>query len=146
VRWVAGPAAEPPAAAVFSPHGVRVVRSAAAIPGWRAAWHPQGGQAVTLTVHRAGLVQAVDVPPGRGVVTWSYTPPWFMAGFVVSLGATVLILLLAASQFLMTGRRARRSWRGQSTLYPARPGRPARLASPAQDRDGPAVGADSSRS
>ena len=27
-----------------------------------------GSQAVTLAVHRAGLVQAVDVPPGAGVV------------------------------------------------------------------------------
>jgi hypothetical protein len=109
VRQVAGSAAEPAAAAVFSPHGVRVVRSVAAIPGWSATWHPQRGRAVTLAVARAGLVQAVDVPPGRGVVTWSYVPPWFPVGFALSLGAAALILLLVAGQLvlLMTARRAR---------------------------------------
>jgi hypothetical protein len=81
----------------------------AAIPGWSATWHPQRGRAVTLAVGRAGLVQAVDVPPGRGVVTWSYVPPGFPADFALSLGAAALILLLVAGQLvlLMTGRRAR---------------------------------------
>ena len=140
VRRVTGSAAEPSAAAVFSPHGVRVVRSVAAIPGWSATWHPQRGRAVMLTVRRAGLVQAVDVPPGRGVVTWSYVPPWFMAGFALSLGAAAHILLLVAGQLLMTGRRARRSRRVPPMMYPVRLTRPARPAPLAQDQDGPAVG------
>jgi hypothetical protein len=143
VRPVAGSAAEPSAAAVFSRHGVRVVRSVAAIPGWRATWHPQRGPVVTLTIHRAGLVQAVDVPPGRGVVTWSYVPPWFMAGFALSLGAAALILLLVTGQLLMTGRRARRSRRVQPMMYPARLTHPARPAPLARDQDGPAVGVGS---
>jgi hypothetical protein len=119
VRQVAGSAAEPAAAAVVSPHGVRVVRSVAAIPGWTATWHPQRGRAVTLAVARAGLVQAVDVPPGRGIVTWSYVPPWFTAGFALSLGAAALIALLMAGQLLllMTGRRARPR-RVQPLMYP----------------------------
>jgi hypothetical protein len=94
VRRVAGSAAEPTAAAVFSPHGVRVVRSVAATPGWSATWHPRRGRATPLAVRRAGLVQAVDIPPGPGVVTWSYVPPWFTAGFALSLAAVALILLL----------------------------------------------------
>jgi hypothetical protein len=94
VQRLAGPAAEPTAAAVFSPHGVRVVRAVADIPGWSATWHPRAGRAVGLAVHRAGLVQAVDVPPGRGVVTWSYTPPRFTLGVALSLGAAALILIL----------------------------------------------------
>ncbi|HEV8279628.1 MAG TPA: hypothetical protein VGQ26_28590 [Streptosporangiaceae bacterium] len=96
VRQV-GSEAAPTAAQVSSPHGVRVVRSAAAIAGWSATWHPRRGRATTLAVSRAGLVQAVDVPPGSGVVTWSYVPPWFPAGLALSLGATALILLLVAA-------------------------------------------------
>ncbi len=88
-----GAPSDPTAATVSSPHGVRVVRSVAAIPGWTATWQPSHGPAITLAVQRDGLVQAVDVPSGLGTVTWSYTPPWFPAGLVVSLAATVLVLL-----------------------------------------------------
>src|SRR5947207_2032158 len=91
-----GSAAAPVAAEVSSPRGVRVVRSVAAIAGWSATWHPRRGRTTTLAVSRAGLVQAVDVPPGSGVVTWSYVPPWFTPGLALSLGATALILLLVA--------------------------------------------------
>ena len=96
VRLAGGSAANPTAAAVFSPHGIRVIRSVTAIAGWSATWHPRHGRPVTLAVSRAGLVQAVDVPPGRGVVTWRYQPPWFPAGLVLSLAAAGLILLLLA--------------------------------------------------
>jgi hypothetical protein len=98
VRRLTGSAAEPATAAVLSPHGARIVRSVAAIPGWSATWRPRHGPATTLTVRRVGLVQAVDVPPGRGVVTWSYAAPRFTVGFAVSLGAIALIFLL------LTGR------------------------------------------
>ncbi|HEY6295373.1 MAG TPA: hypothetical protein VIX15_06890, partial [Streptosporangiaceae bacterium] len=89
----AGGPAEPTAATVYSLQGVRVVRSVAAIPGWTAAWQPRQGPARPLAVQRDGLVQAVDVPPGLGLVTWRYTPPGFPAGLVLSLAATVLVLL-----------------------------------------------------
>jgi len=96
VRRVSGPAAVPAAAAVFSRHGIRVIRSVTAIAGWSATWHPRHGPPVTLAVGRSGLVQAVDIPPGRGVVTWRYLPPWFPAGFALSLVAAGLILVLLA--------------------------------------------------
>ncbi len=95
VHTLAGAAAEPSAAAVQSPHGVRVTRAVADIPGWTATWHPATGHAQNLTVHRAGAVQAVDVPAGRGVVTWSYVPPRFAVGLVLSLVAMALILAMA---------------------------------------------------
>jgi hypothetical protein len=101
IRPLAGPVTGPTEAAVSSPHGVRVIRAVSDIPGWHATWHPPGGgRPAALTVDRAGLVQAVDVPPGRGVVTWNYVPPGFPAGAGLSLGAVVLILLL-----LLAGRR-----------------------------------------
>jgi hypothetical protein len=107
VRLAGGSAANPAAAAVFSPHGIRVIRSVTAIAGWSATWHPQHGRPVTRAVSRAGLVQAVDVPPGRGVVTWRYQPPWFPAGLVLSLAAAGLVLLLLAG-CAAYARRARR--------------------------------------
>jgi hypothetical protein len=118
VRRVAGPATEPTAAEVSSPHGVRVVRAVAAIPGWSATWRPRGGTAVTLAVHRAGLVQAVDVPPGTGVVTWSYVPPGFRLGFALSLSAALLLLLLLLAA---PGRSAGRGyWRHARSPSPHR--------------------------
>ena len=90
---MSGAPAEPTAATVFSPHGTRVVRSVAAIPGWSATWQPRHGAATTLTVQRDGTVQAVDVPPGRGVLTWSYTPPRLPVGMALSLAATALVFL-----------------------------------------------------
>jgi hypothetical protein len=114
VRREAGPAAEPASAEVFSPHGVRVVRSVAAIPGWTASWQPRRGPAATLTVQPDGLVQAVDVPPGHGVVTWSYVAPGFAAGFALSLGAAVLMLALLALAWFAgdyaSKRRRRHGW------------------------------------
>jgi hypothetical protein len=100
VTPVSGPADEPTAAEVRSAHGVRLVRAVAAIPGWSATWHPQDGRPVALPVRRAGLVQAVDVPPGAGVVTWAYVPPGFRAGLAPSIAAAALIPVL-----FLPGRR-----------------------------------------
>ena len=110
VRRVAGSVTDPTAAAVTSPHGVRVIRSVAAMAGWTATWQPQHGPATTLPVRRASLVQAVDVPAGTGVLTWTYSPPGFTAGFALSLGAAAIILLLG----IMTaaGRSRTGRWPG----------------------------------
>lgn len=94
VRPVAGPATGPTVADVSSPHGVRVIRSVAATAGWSATWHPRRGADAALAVRRVGLVQAVDVPAGRGVLTWNYLPPGFRAGSALSLAATLILLLL----------------------------------------------------
>jgi hypothetical protein len=110
VTQVSGPADEPTAAEVRSPYGVRVVRAVAAIPGWSATWRPRDGRPVPLSVHRAGLVQAVDVPAGTGVVTWTYAPPGFRAGLAPSIAAAAIIPVL-----FLPGRRSlrRRGRRGR---------------------------------
>ena len=105
VTAISGPADEPTAAAVRSQAGLRVIRSVAAIPGWTATWHPQHGAPTALTVQRAGVVQAVDVPAGRGVLTWSYRPPGLETGLAVS--AAGLVVLLA--MMLVARRSGRRS-------------------------------------
>jgi len=104
VRATSGPRYAPAAAYVSSAKGVTVVRAEAAIPGWKATWHPREGAAVGLPVRRSGLVQAVRVPAGRGVLSWSYDPPGWTVGWVLSalaLAALVLVLLAA----LALGRR-----------------------------------------
>jgi hypothetical protein len=95
VRYTISERGEATAATVSSAHGVRLVRSVAAIPGWTATWSPRNGQPVTLSVQRDGTVQAVDVPPGQGTVTWHYTTPQFTTGFSISITATIITLLLA---------------------------------------------------
>jgi hypothetical protein len=104
--WVgdaSGPPAAPTVATVSSPDGVRVVRSVAAMSGWSATWQPRHGPAATLTVQRDGLVQAVDVPPGLGVLTFRYSPPGLSAGLALSLVAGMLV-----AGFLVVAWLARR--------------------------------------
>jgi hypothetical protein len=108
VTQLSGPADEPTAAQVRSPHGVRLVRAVAAIPGWSATWQPADGRPVALPVHRAGLVQAVDVPPGTGVVTWTYEPPGFTAGLAPSIAAAAIIPVLLLPSRRSLRRRGRR--------------------------------------
>jgi hypothetical protein len=91
IKGSGGGPTEPTAATVFSPDGARVVRSVAAISGWSATWHPRQGPPTALTVQVQGLVQAVDVPPGAGVLTWSYAPPGFRVGLALSLVAAALV-------------------------------------------------------
>ena len=83
----------------------------AAIAGWSATWQSWQGPATALAVQRDGLVQAVDVPPGLGVVTWSYTPPGFPAGLATSLVAAVLVL--ACGLAFLASRARRRRWPSQ---------------------------------
>jgi hypothetical protein len=113
VRPVAGPASGPTRAAITSVAGVRVVRSVAAIPGWTATWQPLAGPAspgrataghpITLPVQTAGVVQAVDVPAGTGVLTWHYRPPRLVAGLALSLAALTAVLLLCLAGLARRG-------------------------------------------
>jgi hypothetical protein len=104
-------------AVVDSPGGAEVVRGVAFLPGWTATWTPSsGGSTTTLAVRSSGLVQAVDVPGGRGVVTWSYRAPGVVAGLVLTgLGVLVLVALVAGALFV---RRARRPGDRASRLRP----------------------------
>jgi hypothetical protein len=95
VRALSGPKVEPTSAAVSSPHGIEVVRSVTAIPGWSAAWHPNRGTTRSLLVKRRGLVQAVTVPAGEGTVTWSYDAPGVRGGIVMTIvGLSLLVGLI----------------------------------------------------
>ncbi len=103
VRAVSGPSAEPASAAVSSPHGVEVVRSVTGIPGWSATWHPTQGPTRSLEVKRYGLVQAVVVPAGRGVITWTYDAPGVEWGVALTLFGLILLVVLAGMGFIARG-------------------------------------------
>jgi len=109
VRALQGPRVDPASALVSSPHGVDVVRAVAAIPGWWATWQPRTGPVRVLAVRRSGIVQVVDVPAGRGVLTWRYTAPGLAAGTWCTLtGVLALVLLWLASRAGGPRRRRRR--------------------------------------
>jgi hypothetical protein len=113
VTAVTGPATNPTQATVQSAEGVRVVRAVSAIPGWSASWRPLtgrgAGRPVTLPVQADGVVQAVDVPAGTGVLTWTYTPPRLAAGLALSLASAVVIVALGLASLVRRLRwRARR--------------------------------------
>jgi hypothetical protein len=108
VTAIGRPSPSPSAATVASPRGVVVVRAVAAISGWSARWEPaRGGRPATLAVRRAGLVQAVTVPPGRGTLRWIYTPPDWPTGELLALLAA---LALAAAVVAVVIRRMVRAW------------------------------------
>lgn len=112
VRVLAGPSVAPSRLLVTSPAGVELVRSAAAIVGWKATWAPSGGgPPETLTIRRSGVVQAVDVPAGRGVLSFAYEPAGVRAGLVLSAGATAVLLVGLVVAWLLEKRR--RSARAQ---------------------------------
>jgi len=100
VRALSGPSFAPTSAAVYSRDGVEVIRSEAAIPGWRATWQPASGHTVELQVRREGLIQAVEVPPGRGVVAWTYEPPRWTAGWLVSVFGLLALLAMCIGALL----------------------------------------------
>jgi hypothetical protein len=110
IRDVTGLPTSPASATVTSASGVQVIRSVAAIPGWSAAWQPSaGGAAVPLPVRADGVVQAVAVPAGTGVLSWHYAAPRFTAGLALSLGAALglALLLLAPVLWRLTPPRRR---------------------------------------
>jgi putative flippase GtrA len=118
---------------VSVPSPVRLIRSASWYPGWTATLVPVGGGPTLsrpATAAASGLLQSVFVPAGRWRVTFTYHPPWVLAGLTSSgLGvlATLGGLLLARRRrgrqgrvqaahdafvrLLETNPRARRLWR-----------------------------------
>lgn len=113
VRATQGPVFAPSSAEVSSTHGVEVIRSEAAIPGWSATWKPLRGPVLALSVRRVGLVQAVEVPGGRGVLRWNYDPPGWTAGWVISV---VSLAILLGS--LVLARSSLRRWRHAKVARP----------------------------
>ena len=89
--------------AVDAAHPVLLVRSVADLPGWHATV-TEGGRVVPATLQRNGVVQAVELPAGRSLVTFEYSPPGLRTALALAaLGCALLVALLVADVAL--GRR-----------------------------------------
>jgi len=96
---------------VSTPRPALLVRSEQYAPGWTATVTPAGGSqagsgAVTLPVLQVGLVQGVELPPGRWTVTWRYGSRRADAGLAAGFAA-----LLATTWLVWLGARQRRRLR-----------------------------------
>jgi len=81
--------------AVDAPAPVLLVRSEDYSPGWTARAVPVGGgPTFVLPVRRFGLIQAVELPAGRYLVTWRYAPTAMLIGLMGSAIGLVAFLLL----------------------------------------------------
>jgi hypothetical protein len=83
-----------------------VIRAQAAIPGWTATWHPDTGPNVALRVRRVGLVQGVDVPAGRGELTWTYKPPDWTVGWALSACALAVLAVMVGWALVASRKRS----------------------------------------
>jgi hypothetical protein len=123
IRATAGPGFAPSAARVSSARGATVIRSVADAAGWTASWRPaDAAAAMPLPVRRAGLVQAVTVPAGKGTITWAYAPPGAVAGLWLSLaGLALLAGLLSAARLRRGGPAAAPPVSQAAGMAPAAP-------------------------
>ena len=125
---------------VVASHQVTVVWSESYLPGWHATLAPApaagggGGasvgrtpratrtQPLSLAVHRRGLLQAVEVPPGAWILTFHYRPRLLTLGFAGSAlavaGFLVLLVLRVGSWRSRRSRRSRRSTRRSTGFIP----------------------------
>jgi Bacterial membrane protein YfhO len=87
-----------------------VVRDVAWDGGWTASVSTNGGPPKTAPVERHGVVQAVKLPAGTDVVSFSYEPRhWAVASAISEGAAFLLVLLLADVALRRPGLRRRRS-------------------------------------
>jgi hypothetical protein len=83
-------------------------RSEAYLPGWRAtALNNVTGKTTELKVHRVGLIQEVQVPPGNWTVHFHYHAPYIEVSSALSLIADVLFLGVVIGLGLSVRRRRR---------------------------------------
>ena len=91
--------------AVDAAHPILLVRSVADLPGWHATV-TEGGRVVPATLQRHGVVQAVELPAGRSLVTFEYSPPGLRTALALAaVGCALLVALLVADVTLARRRK-----------------------------------------
>ena len=90
--------------AVVGDRPTMLVLNQAALPGWRATVN--GRPAGLLTANRFAL--AVIVPPGQVAVGFTYSPPHFGTGVVISLAGLTLLLVMGLAVLIGPRLRPRR--------------------------------------
>jgi hypothetical protein len=84
-----------------------VVRQVAWDDDWTASVSVHGGPARAAPMSAYGLVQQVRLPAGDDVVTFRYRPAHFVVAGVLSLGATLLLVVLFIVSVVRLRRRGR---------------------------------------
>jgi hypothetical protein len=90
---------------VRAPTPLALVRDVAWDKGWGASVSVNGRAARSLPVSAYGMVQQVDLPSGRDVVTFRYRPAHFVIAGVLSAAAVLFLLVLGAVAAIRAGRR-----------------------------------------
>lgn len=98
------------------PHPAVLLRRETMLPGWTAR---TGGR--TVVPAATGPFQQVDVPAGRSVTTFSFTPPHERLAWLGTLAGVILLLGLSGRRWLPlpARRRAHRRPRGRRRGVPA---------------------------
>ena len=86
-----------------------LVRDVAWDAGWHASVTVDRGRTTALRVAPRGLVEQVRLPVGADLVTFTYQPPHWPVATALSVGATLLLLVLAVVTVLRRVLRRRRS-------------------------------------
>ncbi len=89
---------------VATTRAVLLVRSVAALPGWRATISTRG-RVRPAVLRRFGLVQAVELPAGTSIVTFRYDPPGFALGAGLTAAGSALVAALVAVDLLRSRHR-----------------------------------------
>jgi hypothetical protein len=90
--------------AVDAPRAVLLVRSVADLPGWYATV-ARGRRVESVTLQRFGVVQAVELPAGRTLVTFSYDPPGLRLGLALAAAGCALLVALLFLDLVRARRR-----------------------------------------
>jgi hypothetical protein len=90
---------------VHAPGPTSIIRSVAWDSGWTGSVSVDGRNAVPVKVGSFDLVQQVHVPAGNDVVSFHYTPPHIRVATVLTVGATLLLVLLGVLWFVRSRRR-----------------------------------------
>jgi hypothetical protein len=113
-----------------------LVRDVAWDDGWHASVTVNRGRTTALRVAPRGLMEQVRLPAGADLVTFTYQPPHWPAATALSVGASLLLFVLAVVMVFRRSRsrsrsRRRRHRSGRSPRSEKRPPAPSAAASPA---------------
>ena len=102
---------------VHTPWAAELIRSVAAVPGWRATV-AHDGAAAQVPVRRNGLVQSVAVPAGTSTISFAYAAPGWQPAQLIALAGLLGVagLLLAPA----AARLRRRRFNGAGSRSPER--------------------------
>ncbi len=110
VRVLHEPIGSPQTMVVDTPVPAELVRSVEYASGWSATITPAGGGAARTERARVlGLVQMVQVPAGRSVVTWRYGPRSLHDGALLSLVGVLALAAIPAAPAISRRRRRRQA-------------------------------------